>query len=185
MMMVGLVGGMKTAFVSTGGMMIVEFGSSSSWTCIAALTAVPLMISTMTGLASLSSSKIWGKRPVYLTSLLFIVIGCIWNTTTGNSYKSCMGARIFQGIGWGAFETLVLGSIQDTYFVSASFIDPPYVVLTRSRNTNEHCAYRFTTFSRSPLLGALPSLAGWHPRTLGPTLFNFASSALFSSLRSP
>ncbi|PHH74213.1 hypothetical protein CDD82_5043 [Ophiocordyceps australis] len=27
-----------------------------------------------------------------------------------------MGARVFQGLGWGAFDTLVLGSIQDTYF---------------------------------------------------------------------
>ena len=44
-------------------------------------------------------------------------IGAVWNTNVERSYGQCMAARVFQGLGWGAFDTLVLGSIQDTYFV--------------------------------------------------------------------
>lgn len=36
----------------------------------------------------------------------------------GDNYGSCLGSRIFQGLGWGAFDVLVNSSIQDTYFVS-------------------------------------------------------------------
>ena len=115
-MMVGLVGGMKTAFVATGGAMTVHY--NESYTAIAALTAVLIMLSAISGLFSSVAAKFWGKRPVYLASAVLLFIGSIWNTTAGDSYGSCMGARVFQGFGWGAFDALVMGSIQDTYYVS-------------------------------------------------------------------
>jgi MFS family permease len=116
LMMVGLIGGMKTAFVTTNGAMTADF--RVSYTAVAALTAVPLMLSSFTGTLCLIASKVVGKRPLYLGSFFLIFIGSIWNMTAHDSYGSCMGARVFQGLGWGAFDTLVIGSIQDTYFVS-------------------------------------------------------------------
>ncbi|KAF9872406.1 cycloheximide resistance [Colletotrichum karsti] len=114
LMTAGLVGGMKTAYISVNSVLAVRF--NISYTAVASLTAVPLVISSITGLLSLIASKIWGKRPVYLVSMTLIFIGAIWNMAAGNSFGELMGARVFQGLGWGAFDTLVLGSIHDTYF---------------------------------------------------------------------
>ncbi|KAL2267132.1 hypothetical protein VTJ83DRAFT_4409 [Remersonia thermophila] len=83
---------------------------------IAALTGVPLILSFFTGFLCLAASRVCGKRPLYLASFLLVFIGTIWNTNVARSYAECMAARVFQGLGWGAFDTLVLGSIQDTYF---------------------------------------------------------------------
>lgn len=115
LVMVGLIGGMKTVFVSTAGALTLHY--RASFTAIAALTAAPLMLSAMTSFLASIIAKFCGKRPVYLASALLLFIGTIWNMTAGDSYRSCLGARIFQGLGWGAFETLVMGSIQDTYYV--------------------------------------------------------------------
>ncbi|KAK5987952.1 putative MFS-type transporter [Cladobotryum mycophilum] len=114
LIMVGLIGAMKTVFISTSGDMASHY--DVSYTYIAALTAVPLMTSTLTGLISSMSAKLWGKRPVYLLSAVLVFVGSVWNMTAGNNYRSCMGARVMQGLGWGAFDTLLMESIQDTYF---------------------------------------------------------------------
>ncbi|KAJ0165521.1 putative MFS-type transporter [Colletotrichum tanaceti] len=114
MMTVGLIGGMKTAYVSVNGVLAARF--DASYTAVASLTAVPLVVSAFTGLLGLVAAKVWGKRPVYLVSMVSVFIGAVWNMRAGDSFGECMGARVFQGLGWGAFDTLVLGSIQDTYF---------------------------------------------------------------------
>ncbi|GKT45164.1 putative MFS-type transporter [Colletotrichum spaethianum] len=114
MMTVGLVGGMKTAYLSVNSVLTVRF--MASYTAVASLTAVPIIVSAFTGLFGLMASKVWGKRPVYLVSMVLIFIGAMWNMQAGNSFGACMGARVFQGLGWGAFDTLVLGSIHDTFF---------------------------------------------------------------------
>jgi MFS family permease len=124
---VGLIGGMKTAFISVNSVLAMQY--NASYTAIASLTAVPLMLSAVTGMLSLMASKVWGKRPVYLVSMTLVFIGAMWNMRTMESWGECMGARVFQGLGWGAFDTLVLGSIQDTYFVSDSNLKPAFSVL--------------------------------------------------------
>lgn len=115
--MVGLVGGMKTVFITSAGSLSTHY--QVSYTAIGALTAAPIMVSTVTSFIGSIIAKFWGKRPVYLVSTILLFIGTIWNMTAGNNYRSCLGARILQGLGWGAFETLVMGSIQDTYYVSS------------------------------------------------------------------
>lgn len=105
---------MKTVFVSVNHLLAEDY--AVSYTAAAALTGVPLMISAITGFASLIAARIWGKRPLYLASLLLVFIGATWNTNVATSYGQCMAARIFQGLGWGAFDTLVMSSIHDTYF---------------------------------------------------------------------
>lgn len=118
LLMVSMVGVMKTIFVSVNHLLAENY--QVSYTAATALTGVPLITSAVTGLASLIASRIWGKRPLYLASLLLVFIGATWNTNVATSYAQCMAARVFQGLGWGAFDTLVMGSIHDTYFVSFS-----------------------------------------------------------------
>lgn len=114
--MVGLVGAMKTVFLTTNSLAAEQY--NKSYVAIAALTGVPLMLSSLTGVTACIVARIWGRRPVYLLATALLFIGSIWNTTAINSYGSCLGARIVQGLGWGVFDTLVMTSIQDTYFVS-------------------------------------------------------------------
>ncbi|KAK2000468.1 major facilitator superfamily transporter [Colletotrichum falcatum] len=114
MMTVGLIGGMKTAYMSVNSVLAMRF--SVSYTAVASLTAVPLVISAFTGFFGLVAAKVWGKRPVYLASMFLVFIGSMWNMGSGDNFGSCMGARVFQGLGWGAFDSLILGSIHDTYF---------------------------------------------------------------------
>ncbi|KAI1763296.1 hypothetical protein GGR53DRAFT_371910 [Hypoxylon sp. FL1150] len=114
LLMVALVGAMKTAYISVNS--AIAIGENASYTAAVALTAAPLMLSAATGLASLIVARIWGKRPVYLVSTALIFMGMVWNTHVRGNLAENMAARIFQGLGWGAFDALVLGSIQDTYF---------------------------------------------------------------------
>ncbi|OTA95486.1 hypothetical protein M434DRAFT_69364 [Hypoxylon sp. CO27-5] len=144
LLMVALVGVMKTAYISVNSVIAIEEGVS--YTAAVALTAVPLMMSAVTGLASLIISRICGKRPVYLVSMVMIFIGMVWNTNVRGSLAQNMAARIFQGLGWGAFDTLVLGSIQDTYFEH----ERQSIVII-------HYAVSIATTISSPLLGGVAS----------------------------
>jgi MFS family permease len=131
--MSALVGVMKTIFISVNS--VVSMTNGKSYTAVVALTAVPLMVSALTGMGSLVVGRIWGKRPVYLGSMVLIFIGVTWSMYVTDSYSQNMAARVFQGLGWGAFDTLVLGSLQDTFFVrgsqSSRFFE---FVLTHGRN---------------------------------------------------
>lgn len=117
LLMVAMTSVMKTIFLTVNAQL--AEGYEVSYTAAAALTGVPLMISAFAGFICLIASRVCGKRPLYLTSLLLVFIGTVWNTSVQTSYAQCMAARVFQGLGWGAFDALVLGSIQDTYFVRA------------------------------------------------------------------
>ena len=105
---------MKTAYLGINRELSNAFARSYSAT--AALTGVPLILSAVTGMASLTVALVWGKRPVYLLSGLLMWIGALWAMNVTGSYAQAMTARIFQGLGWGAFDTLVFASIQDTFF---------------------------------------------------------------------
>ncbi|KAI1142045.1 MFS general substrate transporter [Hypoxylon sp. FL0543] len=142
--MVALVGVMKTAYISVNS--VIAIGEGISYTAAVALTAVPLMVSAASGLASLIIARIWGKRPVYLGSMVMIFMGMVWNTHVSGNLAQNMAARIFQGLGWGAFDTLVLGSIQDTYFEHER---KPMVII--------HYAVSIATTMGSPLLGGVAS----------------------------
>ncbi|POS78745.1 hypothetical protein DHEL01_v202866 [Diaporthe helianthi] len=105
---------MKTALVSVNEELARQY--STSYIAVAALTGVPLMLSAATGLAGSVAARIWGRRPVFLASIVLIFIGLVWNTRVTTSYGQFMAARISQGFGWGPFDMLVVGSIIDTYF---------------------------------------------------------------------
>ncbi|KAK4146029.1 major facilitator superfamily domain-containing protein [Dichotomopilus funicola] len=114
LLMVAMTGVTKTMFMAVNAQLAQDY--QVSYTSVTALTGVPLILSAMAGLLCLVASRVCGKRPLYLTSLLLVFIGTVWSTNVAGSYAQCMAARVFQGLGWGAFDTLVLGSIQDTYF---------------------------------------------------------------------
>ncbi|KAL6872981.1 major facilitator superfamily domain-containing protein [Trichoderma novae-zelandiae] len=109
-----LIGAMKTALVAVNDVLSTHYDVSYTW--VAALTATPLMVSAVTGFLSSIAAKLVGKRPVYLVSAALIFAGCLWNMTADSSYGSCMGARVMQGLGWGAFDTLLMETIQDTFY---------------------------------------------------------------------
>ncbi|KAK8128607.1 MFS-type transporter [Apiospora sp. TS-2023a] len=112
--MTALIGVLKTIFVSVNGPIAIKNGVS--YTAAVALTGVPLMISALTGTSGLVLAKLYGKRPVYLVATAFLWIGVVWGSQVVDSYGQNMASRVFQGIGWGVFESLVLGSFQDTFF---------------------------------------------------------------------
>ncbi|CEJ92330.1 hypothetical protein VHEMI07990 [[Torrubiella] hemipterigena] len=114
LIMVGLCNGMKTALLPTNAAITSHF--KTSYTTVAFLTAAPLLLSVPSGLLSSILARLCGKRPLYLAGTMVALIGCIWNVTAFDDYASCLGARLFQGLGWSIFDTLVLSSIQDTYF---------------------------------------------------------------------
>lgn len=61
-------------------------------------------------------SRKYGKRPVFLVSTLFDIIG----TAIGESkisYKYLLAARIVQGFSTSAFESLIVATVGDLYFV--------------------------------------------------------------------
>ncbi|KAH6721652.1 serine/threonine kinase 16 [Leptodontidium sp. MPI-SDFR-AT-0119] len=61
-------------------------------------------------------SRKYGKRPAYLASTLFCIIG----TAIGQakiSYNYLLAARIIQGFSTSAFESLIVASVGDMYFV--------------------------------------------------------------------
>ncbi|KAI0469593.1 hypothetical protein F4859DRAFT_136103 [Xylaria cf. heliscus] len=111
---VAVVGAMKTALVTVHN--VIAVGEGVNYTDAAALTAVPLIVSAVAGMASTIIARVWGKRPVYLVSMVLMFIGSAWNIDTRGQFAQNMAARIFQGLGWGAFDTLVLSSILDTFF---------------------------------------------------------------------
>ncbi|KAG0131090.1 major facilitator superfamily domain-containing protein [Tuber indicum] len=68
------------------------------------------------GLFGSAVGRVWGKRPVYIVSTLLLFIGAVWNALAQNT-DSFLGARILQGFGLGAFETIVPSTVGDMYFV--------------------------------------------------------------------
>jgi len=91
----------------------------------AAFTGLPFMFAALSSLGASVLSQLIGKRTIYILSGALMLIGAMWNMHVVSSYAQFMVSRLFQGIGWGATEGLVLVSIRDIFFVSilASFSD--------------------------------------------------------------
>ncbi|KAH6659320.1 major facilitator superfamily domain-containing protein [Truncatella angustata] len=112
--MVSIVGVSRTMFVTVNS--DIAMNNGVSYTAAVSLTAVPLMVSAVSGLMSNVGARVYGKRPIYLASTISMFVGSMWGMYVMNSFSQNMASRVFQGIGWGAFDTLVLGSLQDTFF---------------------------------------------------------------------
>lgn len=85
-------------------------------TTVVLVSGYNLLIAGASGPFICAFSRKYGKRPVYLASTLFCIIG----TAVGQariSYNYLLAARIIQGLSTSAFESLVVATVGDMYFV--------------------------------------------------------------------
>ncbi|TVY32122.1 putative MFS-type transporter [Lachnellula subtilissima] len=110
-----VIGILKTILVTVNGVIATEL--NCSYMAATALTGLPLIIGAFAGMGSTVLAQKVGKRGIYLTSSVLLLAGAIWNMHVEQSYAQFMVSRIFQGVAWGAFESLVLTSFNDMFFV--------------------------------------------------------------------
>lgn len=75
-------------------------------------------------------SQVIGKRIIFIVSGLLMLVGVLWNMHAVMTYSWFMVSRVLQAVGWGASEGLVLISIRDIFFVSASSVYSSIPLLT-------------------------------------------------------
>ncbi|OBT46493.1 hypothetical protein VE00_03319 [Pseudogymnoascus sp. WSF 3629] len=83
---------------------------------ITLISGYQLLVAGASGPIVCACSRKWGKRPCFLFSTLFALIGTIIGSAT-NSYNGLLAARIIQGASISAYESLVIAIIGDLYFV--------------------------------------------------------------------
>lgn len=95
--------------------------------------------------------QVYGKRPLYLIGTSLLLATTIWNSRVTN-YSSFVACRVVEGIGNGPYESIVLSSIGDLFFV-------------HQRGTRV-MFYNFATLGTvffSPIIGGYISQThGWH-----------------------
>ncbi|CZR56389.1 related to transporter protein HOL1 [Phialocephala subalpina] len=78
----------------------------------------PLMSTALGAFVLQAWAPIVGKRSGYLISTLIIFIGTIWCAQVrAPDFSGLVAARTFQGLGVGAYESIVVSTIGDLYFV--------------------------------------------------------------------
>lgn len=110
-----------------------------SYTAAAALTGVPFMVAPLSSLGSAVLSQVIGKRPIHLGATLLMLAGTVWNMHVAGSYLQFMFARLFQGVGWGAFDGIVMISIRDIFYVCPTHLKSDEK-LTKYSLMSCHCA---------------------------------------------
>lgn len=111
-----LLGAVLSPVLSTcGGQIVEEFKITFSQ--LALLSGWALMTSALAAWVAQATSRIWGKRPTYIVASCLLLATTIWNSRV-TSYKGFVWARAIEGIGNGPFESIVLSSVGDLYFVS-------------------------------------------------------------------
>lgn len=85
------------------------------------LTGYFLLGVGVAGFFFIASSRIWGKRHLFVLGTIILVLSSIWGGAGGSNYKSMLWARIFQGVGAAPFEALVNAAVGDLYFVHVSY----------------------------------------------------------------
>lgn len=83
---------------------------------ITLISGYQLLVAGASGPIVCACSRKWGKRPCFLFSTLFALIGTIVGSAT-NSYNGLLAARIIQGASISAYESIVIAIIGDLYFV--------------------------------------------------------------------
>jgi MFS family permease len=96
------------------GLVAKEFHISISKAALGA--GYPLMTAALGALICSVTAPIFGKRSAYLASTLILFTSTLWSGQV-TSWNSLLGARTFQGFGNGAYESIVISSIGDLYFV--------------------------------------------------------------------
>lgn len=87
-----------------------------SLTKVVLVSGYNLLVAGCSGPVVCALSRKYGKRPVFIASTLFDIIG----TAIGEakiSYKYLLAARVVQGFSTSAFESLIVAAVGDMYFV--------------------------------------------------------------------
>ncbi|KAK5230381.1 hypothetical protein LTR47_007797 [Exophiala xenobiotica] len=83
---------------------------------ISLLTGYNLIAVGAMGIFMSAACRKYGKRPGFLFSMICAFGGTIWGGTA-TSYNSLVGARVLQGLGISAFESVMYAVVGDLYFV--------------------------------------------------------------------
>ncbi|KAK7883535.1 hypothetical protein LTR67_011111 [Exophiala xenobiotica] len=86
------------------------------FTEISLLTGYNLIAVGAMGIFMSAACRKYGKRPGFLFSMICAFGGTIWGGTA-TSYNSLVGARVLQGLGISAFESVMYAVVGDLYFV--------------------------------------------------------------------
>ncbi|PVH77484.1 MFS general substrate transporter [Cadophora sp. DSE1049] len=99
---------------SSFGILNVEF--NASFTKLAQLNGIVIVMAAPSIWIASAIIPYFGKRPVFLVSMILMMVACIW-AAKAKSYGSLLGARAIQGFAAGPFEAVVTGTIADLFFV--------------------------------------------------------------------
>ena len=91
-----------------------EFGVSIN--DIAQLSSYMLLIIAVSAYVFAALANVLGKRGIFVFAMATLVAADAW-AATASGYHSLFGARMFSGVGQGAFECLALSNVPDLYFV--------------------------------------------------------------------
>ncbi|KAJ9134338.1 MFS general substrate transporter [Pleurostoma richardsiae] len=83
---------------------------------IAVLSGYGLLTAGAAGFIVAACSRKWGKRPVFFFSSLLGTVGSIIGSSV-LTYNGVLAARIVQGISTATYESILVGTIGDLYFV--------------------------------------------------------------------
>lgn len=83
---------------------------------VARMNGYTLLAAGASGPFASALSRKYGKRPVYLFSSLMALVGCIIGQVA-NDYDTLVAARTIQGLSCAAYESIVIASIGDLFFV--------------------------------------------------------------------
>lgn len=89
----------------------------TNFTKVALLTGYFLLGCGIAGFLAVPSSRIWGKRHLFLLGTVILIATSAWGGAVGHNYTSMLWARIFQGVGTAPFEALINAAVGDMYFV--------------------------------------------------------------------
>jgi len=160
-----LLGAVLSPVLSTCGAQIVE-EFKISFNQFALLSGWSLLTSGCAAWLAQASARVWGKRPVYIFSTILLFVTTIW-TSRVTSYGSFVAARAIEGLGNGPFESIVLSSVGDLYFVVDPF--PPFSNILTSFQVHQRgkpvMFYNMVTLSTvafSPIIGGyITEKHGW------------------------
>lgn len=83
---------------------------------IAQLSSYMLLIIAVSAYVFAALANVLGKRGIFVFAMATLVAADAW-AATASGYHSLFGARMFSGVGQGAFECLALSNVPDLYFV--------------------------------------------------------------------
>ncbi|KFY65406.1 hypothetical protein V496_02598 [Pseudogymnoascus sp. VKM F-4515 (FW-2607)] len=83
---------------------------------ITLISGYQLLVAGASGPFFSAASRKWGKKPCFMISSLFALIGTVIGSTT-NNYEGLLAARVIQGAATSAYESLCITVVGDLYFV--------------------------------------------------------------------